>query len=305
MESEITDQQARQYIAQGDEFFGRGDYDQAIVEYTTAIKLDPGQITAYWSRGRVYYIENKYSAAIDDFSKAIDRDLTYIDAYYYRGWAYVANNGFDKAISDFSKVIELDKGFVRSYSARAWCYANKAQWDESSQLFLYQLFESDAGLTEAYKGDGWVYVRKMQWELSSVPDLIKTPEQVPVMSEIYINRGFAHLKKAQWALAIADMEKAYKRDPSLNRGSWNKDWALGKREQWGKVCDEYGFVLQIIAGVPISGSSSGELDEELKLAIADYKKAVELAEEPDLQQKAKESLKFIDEWLKAHSILMP
>ncbi len=179
-------QQAAQHVEQGDAYFTQGLYDEAANEYNAAIELDTELATAYWGRGRVYHFDkNVYSRAIEDYSKAIELDPKYTEAYFYRGLANVANGVYDKAISDFSKVIELEPSSITAYNLRIWCYAHKAQWDQPSQLFLYQLFESDVGLAKAYKGQGWIYVRQMQWDLFAVPDLVKDANATATKDEPY------------------------------------------------------------------------------------------------------------------------
>ncbi len=168
--------------------------------------------------GRTYFFAGKgLSAAVDDYTRAIELDAAYTKAYYYRGLANAANGGYERAAADFTKTIELDKTISRAFHLRAWCNSYKAQWDQSSQLYLYQLFESDAGLMEAYKGQGWVYVRQPLWQYFAEPDLIKVAEQDPPVSEVYVDRGFVHFKKAQWAQAVSDLEKVYAIDHGLNQ----------------------------------------------------------------------------------------
>jgi tetratricopeptide (TPR) repeat protein len=125
-------------------------------------------------------------------------------------------------------------------------------------------------------------------------------KQDPDIAEFYYNRGYAHFKKAQWALAIADLDNVYAKDPTLNRGSWNRDWALEKQKQWNMVIADYDKAIAIITDSNIveDKPGSGALDEELSLALADYNKAVEISKAPAFAEKARKSIKFIEEWSK-------
>lgn len=296
---EVASHQAKRQVEQGDLYFSQGVYSKAIEEYTAAIGLDPRLAAAYGSRGRAYYFTTGATAKTDeDLLKAIALDPKYASAYYYLGLSDTATGAYDRAIADFSKAIELDKGLARAYSFRGWCYAIKSQWDQPSQLYLYQLWESDSGITKAYEGIGWVYVRQMQWELFVAPDLVRAAEPTPVVAEAYMNRGFAYFKKAQWARAIADLDKVYALDPRLNRGDWNKDWAVSKQAQWDRVITDYQKVIEIVSGQAMPSPGSGTLKEALAQAIADYSKAAELSKDPALSQRIKDALKFIDEWSK-------
>ena len=124
--------------------------------------------------------------------------------------------------------------------------------------------------------------------------------QEPDKAEIYSNRGYAHFRKAQWALAIMDLESVYAKDATLNRGSWNKEWAQDKQQQWNNVIVDYGKILSILdRSAPqqvIVGNSV--LEAELSLAIADYTRGAELAKNPISAQKYRESIRYLEQWSK-------
>jgi tetratricopeptide (TPR) repeat protein len=152
---------------------------------------------------------------------------------------------------------------------------------------------------DAYTGQGWVYVRLPMWQFFAVPDLIKAIEQDPPLAGSYANRGFVHFKKAQWAQVFNDLDKAYKKDPALNRNAWNRDWATGKSTQWDTVMSDYQKTIELASRQPSSPISPGSLKEEIAQAIGDYNKAIELSQDVVLIQKAKDCLKYIDEFSKA------
>jgi tetratricopeptide (TPR) repeat protein len=169
-----TVQQAIEHVAQGDLSFEQGLYDEALIEYTTAIELDSGLASAYMGRGKVYHFDQGlYSKAANEYSEAIALNPDYTEAYYYRGLAYTDNGVFERAISDFSVVIEHDPGFIMAYNLHAWCYAQQAQWDKFSQTRLYEAYKLDSLLAEAYKGRSWSYVKQMQWDFFTDPYLVK------------------------------------------------------------------------------------------------------------------------------------
>ena len=94
------------------------------------------------------------------------------------------------------------------------------------------------------------------------------------------------------------MDSAYAKDPALNRSSWNKDWAVEKQKLWDMVIDDYETAIALTTGslVPTDKSSGAMLQEELALALADYKKAAAVSSDPAFTGKMKESLEFIEAW---------
>ena len=65
-----------------------GQYDQAISDYTKALKINPKFAEAYYYRGRTYGEKGQYGRAISDYTKAIEINPGFAEAYYNRGVAY-------------------------------------------------------------------------------------------------------------------------------------------------------------------------------------------------------------------------
>ena len=57
-------------LYRGNTYFEKGDYDQAISEYSKAIELDPKLAVAYYNRGNAYYKKGEYDYAWTDINKA-------------------------------------------------------------------------------------------------------------------------------------------------------------------------------------------------------------------------------------------
>src|SRR5947199_1669927 len=62
---------AESYNSQGDEFFDKGQYDQAIEAYKQAIHLKPGFAEAHNNLGDAYYNLNKYEEAASEYKQAL------------------------------------------------------------------------------------------------------------------------------------------------------------------------------------------------------------------------------------------
>ena len=98
---------AQRHLDEGDNYYDRGQGDEAIGEYTEAIKADPAFAPAYANRGGVYVRKGELDKAIADCDKAIELDPTLVTAYINRGAAYYEKGELDKAMADLDKAIEL------------------------------------------------------------------------------------------------------------------------------------------------------------------------------------------------------
>jgi len=76
---------AKSYNNRGLTYSKLGNYEDAIADYTRAIRIDPDYANAYGNRGVAYNELGNYKDAIDDYTKAIRIDPDYASAYKNRG----------------------------------------------------------------------------------------------------------------------------------------------------------------------------------------------------------------------------
>ena len=67
----INDLRSEFYLDRGNSHSEKGQHDQAIQDYTEAIRLKPDFADAYYNRGLNYYKKGQYDRAIQDYSEGI------------------------------------------------------------------------------------------------------------------------------------------------------------------------------------------------------------------------------------------
>ncbi|HXB41782.1 MAG TPA: tetratricopeptide repeat protein [Bacteroidia bacterium] len=82
---------------------------------TAFIKNNPDSTSHYINRGNLLCQSAKYEEAITDFSTAIKLDSNCVIAYKNRGLAKMALNKYQVALQDFNKAIKLDPNDVQAY----------------------------------------------------------------------------------------------------------------------------------------------------------------------------------------------
>lgn len=115
-------------VQSGDDHYRRGELDDALADYTEAIRLDPKNAEAYNNRALVYNKKGELDKAIADFNDAIKIKPGTPRLYNNRGLAYAKKGNFDKAISDFTEAIKQDSRHIESYGARAFAYSLKGEY---------------------------------------------------------------------------------------------------------------------------------------------------------------------------------
>jgi tetratricopeptide (TPR) repeat protein len=115
-----TDLLRRGYAA-----FREKKYDQAIADYSEAIRVNPQYVTAYLNRSWAYLDKRDNDKAIADATEALRLDPKAAAGYNNRGAALFAKKQYDRAISDYTEAIRVDPKFGLAYRNRARAYASK------------------------------------------------------------------------------------------------------------------------------------------------------------------------------------
>jgi tetratricopeptide (TPR) repeat protein len=139
------------------------DYDRAIVDYSEAIRLDPGFRSAYLNRGNVYYNKKDNDRAITDYTEVIRLDPRYTNAYIIRGDAYRNKNDNDRAIADYSEAIRLDPRNADAYFNRGLSYNEKKDYDRAIEDYT-EIIRLDPRNADAYNNRGHMYFNKNDYD---------------------------------------------------------------------------------------------------------------------------------------------
>ena len=113
----------------GQKYLTEGNYEEAILAFTAAIKIDPKQPLAYVGRGDAYLGTAElaedgaaaWESAVADYLAAIDLDGSQADAYYGAAEAYLALGDLDAAkdILDRGRAATGDDG-MREWAESLW-----------------------------------------------------------------------------------------------------------------------------------------------------------------------------------------
>lgn len=99
-------------------------YDEAVKDYSVAIKLNNRFSDAYAERSIAYFQLGFIQRSIKDMSTSIELDPYNSNYYYNRARIFMEQQNFEDAIKDFSTSIKLNGSFPYSHYNRAECYRN-------------------------------------------------------------------------------------------------------------------------------------------------------------------------------------
>ena len=158
-----------EYFRRGVEAQQRGQYSEAIENFTKAIGLNPEDAEAFYLRGSTYYSKSEYDHAIEDFTKAIELKSDYAEAYAFRGGIYNIQGDYDRAIQDSTKTIDLNPDYAEAYAIRGMAYCSQGDYG------------------------------------CAIQDLTKTIDLNPDYAEAHFTRAIAWLHSEKWKKAKSDL----------------------------------------------------------------------------------------------------
>jgi tetratricopeptide (TPR) repeat protein len=122
---------ANAYSNRGMALAGKRNYDGAIEDFSTAIRLDTQQASFYYNRGVVYGRKGDYDHAVADYSSAIALDPKKGAAYHHRAFAYFKLGKTSDALPDANRAVELNPDDQYAYNIRAHLHEVLNQRDEA------------------------------------------------------------------------------------------------------------------------------------------------------------------------------
>lgn len=139
-QAEVNEQLRRGPIPQhdrGTQILKRGDAAGAILEFSKAIRANPGHPQPWTKRGIAKARRGDLEGAVDDYSEALDGNPDYLPALANRAAAYFHLDDFEATEADCSRTLELAPKLAKAWLFRGIARA-KLGWGQGAQEDLLQ-----------------------------------------------------------------------------------------------------------------------------------------------------------------------
>ena len=113
----------------------RGNYDQAMLCYDEALKLDPKATEVLIKRSSLWFEKEQVPKAFADFEKAIAIDPKQADIFCHRGQLHMLQQDLQKAVTDLKKSVKLDNGSLLSRLQLGMAHHRLKQLAEARAVF--------------------------------------------------------------------------------------------------------------------------------------------------------------------------
>ena len=185
--------------------FDQHDFDTAIALYNQILQrnLAPAKAAAaYCARAQAENQKFKYDDAIRDFSEAIRRHSMDVSAYWGRGYSYQCKAELDKALSDYAEVLRRDRNAGQVYFNRGLIYLQRKEWARAAQDFSESI-RCEPELSYAYldRGTALAQLNDLDGALASLDAAISAN---PQLADAYLARAAVYRRRNNEDRARAD-----------------------------------------------------------------------------------------------------
>ncbi len=129
----VFGQSARKSYKAGAEFVENLKYDDAIVQFSSAIGLEPSNPDYYFARGQAYEKLSKYAEAKADFEKSLVFAPKSVEAMISLGEVCNKIGNYEESLRLLNRASALDRRNQRVYPAKVIALTNLKRYDQALQ----------------------------------------------------------------------------------------------------------------------------------------------------------------------------
>ena len=183
-----------------------GNFSEGIADFERALQINPQYSVAYVNLGIARLNLNDFQQAITSFDQALKINSNFADAYLNRGKAYFHLEKKEKAIADYDQALKINPNYVQAYDSRAIARFRLGDKKGAIEDFT-QALELNPQNATAYYNRGVVRSR-LGDDRGAISDYNRALEINSDYAQAYGNRGLARLRSGDKKGAITDLQTA-------------------------------------------------------------------------------------------------
>ena len=145
-------QNGKKFYKAGNEFVDNLKYEDAIVQFTSAIGIEPSNTDYYYARGKAYIALLKNNEAKSDFEKAIVFEPKNVDALVSLGAVCNKMGDFTSALGFLNRASHVDKRNSTAYSEKVLTFIGLEKYDQALRVSDTALIIKDTPMNYYWRG---------------------------------------------------------------------------------------------------------------------------------------------------------
>ena len=146
------DKVPRKSYKAGMEFVDNLKYDDAVVQFTSAIGLEPSNPDYYYARGQAYEKLSKYAEAKADYEKSLVFAPKNVDAMISLGAVCNKLGNYEEALKLLNHASALDKRNSKVYPEKVITLTNLKRYDQALQVSDTAIIIKDTPMDYYWRG---------------------------------------------------------------------------------------------------------------------------------------------------------
>lgn len=189
----------RVHLAAGMLNDARGQYAQAVDEYTRVTQIEPRNVYGFMRMAGSYDQQNMYDKAEANYLHAIALDPSFYDPHQFLGVYYFHHGQYQKAAEQFQKVIELAPGMYNAYANLGASLEKLGRYDDAEKALRSALAIKES--PRALNNMGSLLVSEKKYA-EALPFLTRAAQLTAIDYRVLLNLGDAkrHLGRNREAL---------------------------------------------------------------------------------------------------------
>jgi tetratricopeptide (TPR) repeat protein len=250
--------------------------EEAIRDYTEALRLKPDLTEAYNYRGYLYAEEGQTDLALRDYNEVIQRDPNMAEVHHARGRIYIQRREYEKALTDFREAIRSLPNYEAAYVESGLASGHLKDRDGALSAFdaALQLAPDDA---RAYFGRSGVYFGEKDYTRAEA-DLSNAIRLVPDNIDYLTARAMLYRRLQRPYDEIADLTQALQSHPQNETLLLFRGRAYRLMKDYARAITDFTELIRLTqaGGAYKERARTYFRDGQYALSLADYKQGAVL-----------------------------
>ena len=210
-------------LKHGQELLDKGQYKEAVESLKKAVKLSPTEAGPHYTLGVAYRMLNQYDDAIVEFSEAVKIDSALSDAFLRRGVCWYYKDEFALAQSDFDDASGGSANDPRPLTWKGMTLVRLGQLRDAVNVYSEAL-RYDNHYAPAHVNRGLAYIALKEYD-KAVADFDEAIRSTPKDASLYFKRGVAQGGLKDWSGAVRSYSEAIRLNPKNGDAYTNRSLA--------------------------------------------------------------------------------
>jgi tetratricopeptide (TPR) repeat protein len=210
-------------LKQGQDLIQTGNYEEAIDPLKKAIKLAPTDGMPHYQLGVAYRMLKRFDDAIEEFSAAIKLDADLSDAYLRRGVCWYYKDEFNLAQSDFEDAAGVNFNDPRPLTWKGMALVRQGLVRDAINAYS-QALRYDNHNVLAHVNRGLAYLSLQDYDKATA-DFDQAIRNAPKDAANYFRRGQAQGGAGNWQAAVKSYSEAIRLNPQYAEAYRNRSSA--------------------------------------------------------------------------------